>query len=278
MKKLLLITILILTFCFLPKVVKAGVIFRPVFHTGLVGYWDFQEGAGDAANDKSGYDNDGTLENMATSSNGGWTDGKIGSALDFDGTDDYVEIISASELDGMNDLTLSGWFKPGDTMSYKYSIYKSYVYEISWGDGGTPCSGIGASIFDTVSSRTRICSEVDFSAGTWYHVTITTEGTDFKIYINGDLKNTTPFNDSLENNANNVGIGTYVAQPSTYAYTGIIDEVRIYNRALSAGEVERLYKLSQPTIAAPTRTGLVGYWPFEEGTGTKAGDHSLELV
>src|SRR4030042_6016194 len=57
-------------------------------------------------------------------------------------------------------------------------------------------------------------------------------------------------------------------------FPGIIDEIRAYNRVLSEGEMSRLYKLSQPKMLAPTKTGLVGYWSFEENTGTKVGDMS----
>jgi hypothetical protein len=116
MRYLLFITIFLIAL-FYAADVQAGIIFRPVFHTGLVGYWDFQEGAGDTANDRSGYDNDGTLENMATSSNGGWTDGKIGSALDFDGLDDYADIDDSNSLDVTN-VTLSAWVKSETTGRY----------------------------------------------------------------------------------------------------------------------------------------------------------------
>jgi len=46
MRKLLILSIFIFIFCFLPKIAEAGIITKPVFHTGLIGYWDFQEGAG----------------------------------------------------------------------------------------------------------------------------------------------------------------------------------------------------------------------------------------
>ena len=66
------------------------------FTHGLVGYWKFDEGSGTTASDSSGYGNTGTLSTGASAP--GWTTGKVGGALSFDGVDDYVDCVSGGEF------------------------------------------------------------------------------------------------------------------------------------------------------------------------------------
>ena len=83
----------------LPMITSASTIIRPVMNSGLVGYWNFQEGTGTTAYDKSGKRNHGTLTNMDPTTD--WVDGKLGGGLDFDGSDDYIhrEIFSSVPSD-----------------------------------------------------------------------------------------------------------------------------------------------------------------------------------
>ena len=81
--KFLLVSIFAVTLLAAPSLVNAGTIIRPVLNSGLVGYWNFQEGAGTTAYDKSGNGNHGALTNMDPNTD--WSDGQIGGGLDFDG-------------------------------------------------------------------------------------------------------------------------------------------------------------------------------------------------
>ena len=72
----------------------------------LIGYWSFDEGSGEIARDGSGNGNDGTLENGTE-----WTAGKFGDAVQFDGTDDYVNVGNADNLSITGDFTFSMWVK-----------------------------------------------------------------------------------------------------------------------------------------------------------------------
>src|SRR3990167_283101 len=75
--------------------------------SGLVGYWNFDEGSGATVADSSGNGNTGTLTNGPT-----WTTGKIGQALSFDGSNDYVDAGTGSSLNLASSLTVSAWIKP----------------------------------------------------------------------------------------------------------------------------------------------------------------------
>src|SRR5262245_59107499 len=76
--------------------------------TGLVGYWTFDEGTGTVASDSSGHNNTGTLKNGPL-----WTTGKLNTALQFDGIDDYVEVANSPSLSPTSAVSVSFWIKSG---------------------------------------------------------------------------------------------------------------------------------------------------------------------
>jgi parallel beta-helix repeat protein len=195
--------------------------------TGLIGYWKFDEGTGTTAYDSSGNNNDGTIYGAT------WTSGKIGNALQFDGIDDYVLCGSNSLPTGNAPRTVSLWFKAFDIPSDRNTILAAYgqpyaydvfylviigetkkVYVGMWGGGDTP------------STSTSI------QAGIWYHVTVTYDGTTARIYLNGIEEGS-----SLRSFATTL-TDFYITDywPGHY-FNGIIDEVKVYNRSLSAEEV-----------------------------------------
>jgi len=254
---------------------RAAVIFRPVHHFGLVGYWDFQEGAGDKAYDKSGYDNDGTLEASMTESD--WVNGKMGQALDFDGSDDYVDTGDIEFLDGVSEFTLFAWMKrrsASDHVSIVKDLNVNNRLGINFYNDGN--------VYLNLSQDGQQWGYFSSNDTDWHHVVLVFDGSQsdnagrLKGYFDGVQQTLSWANTIPAATDDNSASFLFGRSPANSTYTdGSIDEVRIYNRALSAGEVERLYKLSQPTIAAPTMTGLVGYWAFDEGKGAKARDSSF---
>jgi len=77
--------------------------------SGLVGYWRFEEGVGTTVKDSSGYGNNGILEN---SDGDEWVEGRFGQALEFDGSDDYVDCGNDSSLNTPDAITIEAWIKP----------------------------------------------------------------------------------------------------------------------------------------------------------------------
>ena len=71
---------------------------------GLVGYWAFDEGSGTIAYDSSGFANNGTTTNGPS-----WTNGKVGGGMEFDGTNDYVDVRDSDSLDITNEITIEFW-------------------------------------------------------------------------------------------------------------------------------------------------------------------------
>ncbi|PIT86830.1 MAG: hypothetical protein COU33_00995, partial [Candidatus Magasanikbacteria bacterium CG10_big_fil_rev_8_21_14_0_10_43_6] len=108
------------------------------------------------------------------------------------------------------------------------------------------------------------------SIGTWYHVAGVWDGSNASIYLNG-VSDATPssLGGTLGNNSSPLTVGTLrtLTTPTKFM-DGKIDEVRVYNRALSASEISALYKSGSVSHKVPNNLGLVGYWSMNEGTST----------
>ncbi|MBI5872042.1 LamG domain-containing protein, partial [archaeon] len=218
--------------------------------SGLVGYWKFGEGSGSTTNDSSGYNNHGTLTSMNTVGNAtsGWTDGKYGKALRFDGVDDYVNVGNSSSLGvGLEETSMSVafWFKP-DTTDFVNGVISK---QPSYGVEGMGSGGIRLLFTSTVPDVVRINSNpVVGTANTWYHVVFVKDGTAGKAYVNGaDQTASSDVLDDVAPTTNNLIIGSWYT--GSERFNGTIDEVRIYNRALSADEISQLYQAGRIRLA-----------------------------
>jgi hypothetical protein len=226
-------------------------------NNGLVGYWNMDEGGASTAKDSSGNGNNGVLTNGPL-----WTKGKKGNALKFDGVDDYIKVNDSENLSAITNITFSGWFKFNNISTTRTFIRKG-------SEGGSDITwlwywiGIGENAnnisFFTPSGET-FASFIPI-VGQWYYIsTVIDSSNNAKHYINGVLLansagSMAPF---WVDDADPLIIGDW----STYDYNGTIDEVRIYNRALSFEEINYLYNEKKPVIQ----------WDLDEGAGTTARD------
>ncbi len=185
---------------------------------GLVGYWSFDEGSGNKVYDKSGNGNDGSL--LPSGSGPIWTAGKSGSALQFDGTDDYVD--TGGNLNIANDFTIAVWVYQSspdhgtliDTdMQFKVSTNGLLIAQ--WYDGGWQVRTSSNSI----------------NYNSWNYVLLTFDGTRIHFYINGEL-DTNTYTVSANTRSGSDIIGRDGVSGSEL-FTGIIDKFSIYNRALT---------------------------------------------
>ncbi len=298
--KILLIGVFLLTTYFLlPTAISASTIARPMHNSGLVGYWSFEEGSGsDKAYDRSGRGNHGTLTAMNNYT--AWVNSSTtGTALNFDGADDFVQIAQHASINNLGPMTISAWVKPnsiGEGSQSKITVkgvsgLGANEWQLMVATTGSvgPCAGgpSAAFVFSIINSaagafatKCSVNSSVTF--GVWQHVVITWDGTagtnGAKIYKNG-TELSYQASDGSEGGSRTAETGAlYIGNRSDTARTfdGSIDEVRIYNRALSADEVSRLYKIQQPKVASGNdNTGLFAYWAFDEGVGTRAEDMSF---
>ena len=213
---------------------------------GLVGWWKFDETNGTVAYDSSGNGNDGNLTNGPT-----WATGKIGGALSFDGVDDYIEV-SSRKWTLNNTFTVSLWY-----FNQKDPGAIGTPFSLGWGQGMDEIllylndSKIRFFIHKSGGNyATRFRSSSDSA---WNNIVCSGSGgiTESKvnIFLNGNSVSSnysTSGTPSLLSDDQNrtLRIGRRnTADP--YYNKGLIDDVRIYDRALSAAEVQALYNLGQ---------------------------------
>ena len=195
-----------------------------------------------------------------------------GSALEFDGQNDYVNCGNDESLDLQADgFTVQAWVKLNPSPKNKWLVAKG-----QWGndmDGdywlNLHPSNNNFNLAIRTSAGVYRSPQHSYSMGQWYCVTGVFDGSSLALYVNGQLVGTpTPVAGSIVTNNHIVQIG---GNPTGHAtIDGFVDEVAIYNRALSAEEIRRLMH-SRPEAGEPN---LVGYWDFDEGEGDIAGDAS----
>ena len=216
----------------------------------LVGYWNFNEGSGDTAYDSSGKGNDGVVHGAD------WVDnGSCGKALSFDGIDAHVEI-----LDDVNlaEYTIEAWVYPDEVKRQSIILRTDEtgpVVEV----GGKPDAGnfshqlltwdngwVEHYLWDSTGTSKSVFSATTVVAGNWYHVAgVATSDGMMRLYVNGKEE----------------GEPVAVAEPWTAgnrylighkswngeSFRGLIDEVRIYNYALSQAEIQADMNRCTPT-------------------------------
>jgi hypothetical protein len=233
---------------------------------GLVGWWTFdgKDLSGVQAYDRSGNGNRGTLTNGPTR-----TIGKLGQGLSFDGVDDFVKSNSSTSLNNLSALTISAWMYP-----------RTADLNAAIAEKGTP-SGVGWNLQFTTNSRLdftrkmtggtleQVSAGGSVTANRWQHVVVTwnggATGASARIYVNGtETSYDATFDASggiTDDSAESLGIGRR-ADDFSQGFNGLLDDVRIYTRALSKDEIKRLYNMGgtvklNTTLEGP-KSGFVG--------------------
>jgi hypothetical protein len=220
------------------------------------GWWKLDETSGLTAADSSGFGNNGTF-------NGGtpyWVAGKSGGAVDFDGVNDYFSVptLDSAYSDG-NVFTAAGWFKTGQSTGMQTIIGQ---WSQSW-DAGQEYYGWQV-LVNNNNVVARFGDDIDIhditgtktvTDGVWHHFAMVHNGTSVAVYVDGQPKGSGTANFQLYDTKFRIGDGSYeFSYPPPLKggpFKGIIDDVRIYNRALSATEIAQL--------AGGTVSGGAGY-------------------
>ena len=203
----------------------------------LVGYWTFDEGSGTTAADSSGNGNTGTLYNSPT-----WVNGKRGKALSFDGQDDYVRVPQSASLDVTSQVTVEAWIH-----AYSYTDHNgenSHIISRTDTSGGslyalmTYAPGSEKVGYAVKPVPNHQPSTQDLQLHVWVHLAMTYDGSYVRLYINGQFDTSYSQSGSIPTTTNWLAIGCN-SYGETYAhFSGIIDEVRIYNKALTQQEIQ----------------------------------------
>jgi len=202
-------------------------------------------------------------------------------SVDFDGVDDYIDLGNPTALQFTSSFSISLWFKSSDTTDYilisKDKTNGHLTNERSWGLWGNRYGGTSVIIFNirSGSSGFSVAGTTDYNDGSWHHVVATFEAsTNLKLYVDGSLEAENPqwnLPATINNVTTNVGIGTSIGSNFWYM-NGKVDEVGLFNSVLSASDVTAIYNSGTPQSLDDYSP--VGYWRFEEGSGTTATDSS----
>ena len=194
------------------------------------------ETSGTVVTDASGSGNTGTISGGVTH-----VTGKIGGALSFNGTTGRVTVADSTSLDITHALTVAAWVRSGSTGT-QYLVKKADIdatngYELSLADTGKPFFRLNqASSGNTY--RVNGPSPIAANGSTWVHLAGVYDGTTMTLYVNGVAVASAPGPASIGTNSGPLVMGD---QPSGgYPFLGALDDVRVYDRALSASEIATL--------------------------------------
>lgn len=246
---------------------------------GLVGHWTFdgKDMPGGQVNDTSGNGNNGSQVNMASST--AYVPGAIGQALNFDGTNDYLLLPNTAGLNVASAFTLSAWIYSEDPSAG--SIQRIVSLSPSESGGIEKYSMyVQSNQFKTVIRlngadyiTSTVYSDSDYLRRRWRNVVMVYDGSQILMYSDGEgVGQRTQSGTLADASTNPLRIGAFGPTFGQY-FKGKVDDVRIYNRALSLDEIKQLYQLGATTKFAITpkptnaaggiNNGLVGYWTFD---------------
>jgi hypothetical protein len=218
----------------------------------LVGYWALNETSGTTAADSSGNDNTGTVTGTAD-----WVSGRFNNAFDFDGNS-YIDVSRPVE----NDFTICAWFKTtgvgGGNAHFEFmAIADSELEVINDGDFGFGIDSEGrlgyggggdSGAFDFVN----VLSVDPVNDGTWHHGCVTRNATDgiARLYLDGALEDSDTLTTDPMNGNPVLRLGGFQdSGGNAKNFNGLLDDIRVYSRVLTDGEITALYQLD-PTIVS----------------------------
>lgn len=242
--------------CFLVFFVSLNEIATASLSDGLIGHWTFDGNA----DDLSGNDHHGTNYGATLTSG---HNGNPDSAYSFNGNS-YISIPDSDSFTfGSESFTISTWMKFSETGSY-------YMMGHDEGPGTTnkwifwpSTSGI---IFHVNTQSGGAFSPITYSnwettLETWYHLSVVRDGNNYFIYINGEEVNSSIDTRGIPNPNAALIFGDAESQHTERNFRGALDDIRIYNRALSSDEILDLYTIAEPTTVGLKEFSLLAsYW------------------
>ena len=246
---------------------KSAPLIKKEITDGLVSRWQFGEGTGTTVSDSWG-SNDGTSSGGMT-----WEEGKVDTySGGFDDVDDFVTIAHASDINfsETTPFTFSAWIKTtasdGDNavLSKMTAGFKGIRFITR---SGKLALGF---VYTWPTIRLRKDGATSINDGNWHYVVATYAGaadtSSINLYTDGALDNGSSEDTLASNSVANTDDMWIGREPSSY-FDGDIDDVRVYDRVLSASEIKTIYDLHKEPL-----DGLVSRYVFNEGSGTAVGD------
>ena len=224
--------------------------------SGLVAWWKFDDGSGTTAIDSSGNGNTLSLVNGVS-----WVAGKIGGAISANGTNQYATEPGIN-LNATNTVTVAFWAnRTYSTTVESVMLESSTNYNFSTTGFGffpddTQCHGIQAAVHGNAGYSTNCYTQP--SSGVWHHLAIIYDKTQAgnaqtALYVDGVLQTPTSNLNNTAQNSNSFGtnpIYLFSRAGSQFLNAGQLDDLRIYNRALSANEIQQLFQAGSASLVS----------------------------
>ncbi len=193
---------------------------------GLVAYYTMENNVQDV----SGNGLNGTVMGEP-----GFVAGVAGVGLAFDGVDDYVDCGNSASFDITEAITLTAWVNTSDSGNGEDNPFVAKG-DVSYAIKHSDSNSIEFFIYDNEEWHTAYSPVYDSFNGEWHHVAGTYDGNQVRLYINGGLVDSLDYAGSIGTSTYPVNIGRNSQETGRF-YNGLIDEIRIYNRVLSEGEI-----------------------------------------
>jgi hypothetical protein len=240
-----------------------------------IGYWPMDENTGTSTTyDKSGNGNDGSMNGSMTEDD--WIPGKFGSTLDFDGSNDFIDLGTSGTLYPSTNMTVSIWVNFSSNQD-SYLVSKLYDGNNKYFDLSTNTGTTYTTIEFRVYEQSGIyCSTTHSSGDTaeipnnqWHHIVGVFDASDsISIYVDGVLSNTntTSIPSGTCSNGNVGNANVYIADSEAFSgpVDGAIDDVKIYDTVLTPAQIAYEYNRGKP----------LGWWRLDECQGSTAYDAS----
>ncbi len=246
-------------------------------NSGLVAYYPFNGNAGDS----SGNGNHPAFNNATLTAD---RFGNVNKAYKFNGTSSYMQVPNKTTLNPNNTISICSWVKVDGF--YQGPCHGNWIlgkgfqgannYDLEFTDGpytnGQNCSiTLADTLHQQFSAWGYSVKPTDpyVQKNKWYYLTYTYDGAIAKLYINGSLISSNSSPGLSFNNTSDLFIGRYpTGAAALYWLNGVLDDIRIYNRAINASEVAALYMPAALTL----NDGLMAYYPFNGNAGDSSGN------
>jgi|GEM_PF-2384151 len=195
-----------------------------------------------------------------------------GKALQFNGSSNYVNIGDKSALKPTTEITVEAWFNAeaqGNYASILSNVFDTQLIESGYCLALDGLSGVSFGLTTLGGGMYYLEAPNSITLNKWYHIAGTYDGATMRLYVDGVLKASQTKSGNLDYDpANPMTFGLYKDDNETYYFKGKVDEIRIWNvtRTQQQIQTDRLRQLNG------NETGLIGYWRFNEGTGTTTND------
>ncbi|HUV41409.1 MAG TPA: LamG domain-containing protein [Sedimentisphaerales bacterium] len=238
-------------------------IFSSIASASLVAHWDFNGNT----NDISGNENHGTVHGAVTLTTDRF--GNLSSAYSFDGASGYIDVADAPSLNPTSAITITAWFKADSFASgtawpplvKKSDSSQTNGYGMEFAQISDEYSAkVGGGVYLEGQGWVATSPLAPVSVNTWYFAAIVYDGETISNYVRSEGQEAFTSSISCSGNiiasSNNLNIGRDPSNTGRY-FEGVIDDVRIYNQALSSTEIEQIYNVPEP--ATLLLLGLGGF-------------------